>query len=118
MERTSARRSLAALTAAASLLAAGAARAHPHMWIDARAAIEIDADRRITALRQVWLFDEMFGAYATQGLKKDKDGALAPDVLQGMARDWMKALGEPVSHYFTRVTVGGKSAAFGAPRVK
>ncbi|SSW62066.1 DUF1007 family protein [Achromobacter agilis] len=116
MERTSACRGLATLTAASCLLAAGAASAHPHMWIDARAAIEIDAERRITALRQVWLFDEMFGAYATQGLKQGKDGALPADVLQGMAQDWMKALGEPVSHYFTRVTVDGKSVAFGAPR--
>ncbi len=116
MERTPARRGLAVLSAAASLLAAGDAGAHPHMWIDARAAVEIDAGRRITALRQVWLFDEMFGAYATQGLKKDRNGALAPDVLRGMAQDWMKALGEPVTHYFTRVTVDGKSLAFGAPQ--
>jgi len=116
MECTSARRGLAALIGAAGLLAAGAAGAHPHMWIDARVAIEIDADRRVAALRQVWLFDEMFGAYATQGLKKGKDGSLPADVLQGMAQDWMKALGEPVSHYFTRVTVAGKTAAFAAPR--
>jgi len=116
MERTSARRGLATLTAVAALLGAGAAGAHPHMWIDARAVIEIDADKRITALRQTWLFDEMFGAYATQGLKRGKGGALPADVLQGMAQDWMKALGEPVSHYFTRVTVDGKTAAFAAPR--
>ncbi|MGY6269058.1 DUF1007 family protein [Achromobacter denitrificans] len=116
MERSSARRGLATLTAAAGLLGTGAASAHPHMWIDARAVIEIDAERRITALRQAWVFDEMFGAYATQGLKQDKNGSLPADVLQGMAQDWMKALGEPISHYFTRVTVGGKTAAFAAPR--
>ncbi|WMD19416.1 DUF1007 family protein [Achromobacter seleniivolatilans] len=116
MERTSTRRGLAALTAATALLAAGAASAHPHMWIDARAAIEVDADKRITAVRQVWLFDEMFGAYATQGMKKGRDGSLRPDALEGMARDWMTALGEPISHYFTRVTVDGKMAAFAAPR--
>ena len=116
MERTSARRGHAALTAAAMLLAAGAASAHPHMWIDARAAIDIDGQQRITAVRQVWLFDEMFGAYATQGLKKGKDGSLSPEILQGMARDWMQALGEPISHYFTRVTVDGKTLAFAAPQ--
>nr|WP_235512352.1 DUF1007 family protein [Achromobacter sp. Root565] len=86
------------------------------MWIDARAQIDVDAAHRITAVRQVWRFDEMFGAYATQGLKKAKDGSLPADTLKGMAQDWMKALGEPISHYFTRVTVDGKSAAFGAPR--
>lgn len=116
MERTPACRGLATLSAAAALLAAGAASAHPHMWIDARAQLDIDAEQRITAVRQVWLFDEMFGAYATQGLKKGKDGALPADTLKGMAQDWMKALGEPISHYFTRVTVDGKSVAFAAPR--
>ncbi|SIT21180.1 DUF1007 family protein [Achromobacter sp. MFA1 R4] len=116
MERTSACHGLAALSAVAALLAAGAASAHPHMWIDARAQIEINAEQRITAVRQVWRFDDMFGAYATQGLKKGKDGSLPAETLKGMAQDWMKALGEPISHYFTRVTVDGKSAAFGAPR--
>lgn len=116
MERTPACRGLATLSAVAALLTAGAANAHPHMWIDARAQIDVDAERRITAVRQVWRFDEMFGAYATQGLKKGKDGSLPAATLQGMAQDWMKALGEPISHYFTRVTVNGKSAAFAVPR--
>lgn len=116
MERTPACRGLATLSAVAALLTAGAANAHPHMWIDARAQIDVDAEQRITAVRQAWRFDEMFGAYATQGLKKGKDGSLPAATLQGMAQDWMKALGEPISHYFTRVTVNGKSAAFAAPR--
>lgn len=116
MERSSTRRGLAALIAVAGALAAGAAGAHPHMWIDAHAVIDLDEQHRVTAVRQVWLFDEMFGAYATQGLKKGKGGALPEDTLKGMAQDWMKALGEPVSHYFTRVTVAGKSAVFSAPR--
>lgn len=116
MERTPTRRGLAALSVAAGLLAASAASAHPHMWIDARAVIDLDADKRITAVRQVWRFDEMFGAYATQGLKRGKDGSLSADTRAGMARDWMKALGEPISHYFTRVSVDGKSAVFAAPR--
>lgn len=116
MERTPACRGLATLSAVAALLTAGAANAHPHMWIDARAQIDVDAEQRITAVRQVWRFDEMFGAYATQGLKKGKDGSLPAATLQGMAQDWMKALGEPISHYFTRVTVNGKSAVFAVPR--
>ncbi len=116
MERTPACRGLATLSAVAALLTAGAANAHPHMWIDARAQIDVDAEQRITAVWQVWRFDDMFGAYATQGLKKGKDGSLPAATLQGMAQDWMKALGEPISHYFTRVTVNGKSAAFAVPR--
>ncbi|MCH3800425.1 DUF1007 family protein, partial [Campylobacter jejuni] len=79
-----------ALIAVAGALAAGAAGAHPHMWIGARAVIDLDEQHRVTAVRQVWLFDEMFGAYATQGLKKGKGGALPEDTLKGMAQDWMK----------------------------
>lgn len=116
MERKSARRGLAALIGVAGALSVTAVSAHPHMWIDARAVIDLDAQQRITAVRQVWRFDEMFGAYATQGLKRGKGGTLPDDTLKRMAQDWMKALGEPISHYFTRITVAGKTAVFAAPR--
>ncbi|CCJ56932.1 DUF1007 family protein [Bordetella bronchiseptica] len=86
------------------------------MWIDARAVVEFDAAGRIAAVRQVWRFDDMFGAYATQGLSRKPGGGLPPDVLRTMAEDWMKALGEPVSHYFTRVTQGARTLPFGPPR--
>src|SRR3546814_4471570 len=33
-----------------------------------------------------------------------------------MARVWISALGEPVSHYFTRATVGGQALVFAEPR--
>jgi len=99
-----------------ALCAVPAAQAHPHMWIDARARIAFDPQGRIAAIRQDWQFDEMFGAYTTQGLEKGADGSLPADTLQGMAKDWMNALGEPVSHYFTRVTAGGRALAFAAPR--
>lgn len=96
--------------------AAPAAQAHPHMWIDARARIAFDGQGRIAAIHQDWLFDEMFGTYTTQGLEKGPDGSLSAQTLQGMARDWMNALGEPVSHYFTRAAVGDQVLAFGEPR--
>ncbi len=116
MERKTACRGHAALIAVSALFASAAAQAHPHMWIDARAVVEVDAGHRLTAVRQEWRFDDMFGAYATQGLKRGKRGELPPEVLEGMARDWMRSLGEPVSHYFTRVTVRGETQAFAEPR--
>jgi len=96
--------------------AAPAAQAHPHMWIDARAQVAFDSQGRIAAVRQDWQFDEMFGAYTTQGLERNPDGSLPAETLQGMAKDWMAALGEPVSHYFTRAAMGGQTLAFGPPR--
>ncbi|AZY47824.1 DUF1007 family protein [Bordetella avium] len=113
MERAAIGRCLAALTL---VILPISALAHPHMWVDAQAEVMFDDQGRVAALRQVWLFDEMFGAYATQGLPRAADGGLAEDTRKTMAIDWMKALGEPISHYFTRVTREGATLAFGAPR--
>jgi len=86
------------------------------MWIEARAQVEFDNQARVAALHQVWQFDEMFAAYATQGLKSAQDGSLSQAQLQNMASDWMQALADPISHYFTRVSVDGKTAPLVAPR--
>lgn len=99
-----------------AVVAAPAALAHPHMWIDARATLVFDTQGRVAAVRQHWRFDEMFAAYAAQGLPTEKDGSLSAKTLQAMADDWMQALGEPVSHYFTIVEVDGRQQAYGKPR--
>nr|WP_256977889.1 DUF1007 family protein [Bordetella genomosp. 10] len=103
------------MLAAATLLAAAPARAHPHMWIDGEAVLVFDGQGRLEAVRERWKFDEMFVAYTTQGLADEK-GQLPPATLDRMAKEWMNALGEPISHYFTRVAVGGKVLAYAAPR--
>lgn len=95
---------------------ASVAHAHPHMWIDAKASLGFDAQGRLAAIHQTWQFDEMSSVYSLQGLAKDKQGQYRPKDLQSMADDWVAALGEPQSHYFTRVAVGGKPLAFGKPR--
>lgn len=117
MERTSTIGRLALMTlGVASLLAGPAAHAHPHMWIDARATFAFDEAGRLSAITQRWLFDDMFSPYALQGLKKSKDGTFPAAALKSMADDWVKALGDPVSHYFTTVTVDGKAQKYAAPR--
>jgi len=111
------RRAAGACAALAGLAAtAPPAAAHPHMWIDAEAELVFDAAGRLAAVRQTWRFDEMFSAYGLQGLPRRADGSYAPDRLQSMADDWMQALGEPESHYFTRVAQAGRSLPFGPPR--
>src|SRR5690606_5601131 len=65
------------LAALVLVLAATAARAHPHVFIDARAEIVFDAEGRVAAIRHVWQFDEGFSIYATQGLDEDGDGKLS-----------------------------------------
>jgi len=89
---------------------------HPHMWIDAKAQFVFDAQGRLTAIKQNWLFDDMFSPYAMQGVNKGKDGKYPAPALKAMADDWVQALGEPISHYFTTVTVDGKRQTYGEPR--
>ena len=110
------RRVLLGCVTACTLSLGATAHAHPHMWIDAKAAFVFDDSGRLSAIEQQWLFDEMFSPYAMQGLKKGKDGQYAAATLDGMAKDWLVALGEPVSHYFTRVMVGETAKKYNAPR--
>lgn len=117
MERTPTLERLAiALLGVGLMSAAPRAQAHPHMWIDARAAFVFDDASRLSAVTQRWLFDEMFSPFSMQGVKKNKNGTYPAATLTSMANDWMGALAEPVSHFFTRVTVDGKVLSFGKPR--
>jgi ABC-type uncharacterized transport system substrate-binding protein len=64
--------------AAAWLGAAGGAEAHPHVWIDARVEVLLDAQDRAVALRIDWTYDDFFSLYVIgdMGLDPDWDGAL------------------------------------------
>ncbi len=69
-------------------LAAGSAResvAHPHVWIEGRADVLFGPDGAITGIRQSWTFDEMYSAFASQGLDSDGDGTLSREDLQPLA---------------------------------
>ncbi len=117
MERLPIPGRLASLTLfAAAVAMPWRADAHPHMWIDAQATVKFDAQGRMTAISQHWMFDEMSSVYSLQGLDRDKSGQYLPAGLQGMADDWVQALGDPQSHYFTRVMVDGRTLPFGEPR--
>lgn len=92
------------------------AQAHPHMWIDAQATVQFDDQGRVSAIRHRWQFDEMFVAYTTQGLQRDGKGNFPDGVLARMADEWVSALGEPVSHYFTTAVAQGQRMPFGQAR--
>ncbi|MGD9545512.1 MAG: DUF1007 family protein [Methylocystis sp.] len=49
----------------------GAAAAHPHVWVAVRSEVVFAPDGKITGVRHAWEFDEMYSAYAVQGLGKD-----------------------------------------------
>ena len=50
---------------AAQLAPSGAARAHPHVWIDVSVELRFE-DKVLRGLRVIWLFDEYYSAFAVQ----------------------------------------------------
>lgn len=104
------------LSAIVLCLWAGSAQAHPHMWIDAKMDLQFDAQGQLVAVTQDWMFDELFSSYAKQGLPETAEGGPPQAELDKIAQDWMSALSDPLSHYFTTVSQGGNELAVGVPR--
>lgn len=88
------------------------ALAHPHVLIDAREDIVLDAEGRVVAIKHHWTFDEMFSSFAKQGL--DKDGKYTRESLQPLAEVNVTSLAE--YNYFTLVKVARKLVRLGKPQ--
>ena len=99
-------------TAAAACLAATPAGAHPHVWVAARATVVFDKDGRITGIRHDWAFDEMYSAFATQGLGKDGKPPTREE-LAPLAKTNVDSLAE--FDFFTFAKEGGRKLEFSAP---
>lgn len=88
------------------------ALAHPHVWVTVRAEILFAPDGKIAAIRQSWTFDEMYSAFATQGLGRDGKPPSRED-LAPLAKTNVESLAE--SNYFTVAKTGQKHHEFGEP---
>lgn len=89
-----------------------AARAHPHVWVAVRSEVVFGADGKILGLRNAWEFDEMYSAFAVQGLGK---GGKPPtrEELAPLAKTNVESLAE--FDYFTYAKQNGAKVAFKAP---
>lgn len=105
------RRAAAALLALA--LSTGAAQAHPHVFVDARADLVFDDAGRVVAVRNVWRFDDAYSAFATQGLDTDGDGRLTVEELKPLADVNVESLKDFA--YFTFLAAGDRDIDFKAP---
>ena len=47
------------------------ASAHPHVWVVVKSEVLFGANGKITGIRHAWTFDDMYSAFATQGLGSD-----------------------------------------------
>jgi ABC-type uncharacterized transport system substrate-binding protein len=99
---------------AAGIFAAAPALAHPHVFVDGRTEVVFDAQGPITAIRNIWQFDQAFSEYAIQGLDVDDDGKLSDEELKPLAKVNVEALAE--YDFFTFLTVGREKFAFTPPK--
>ena len=77
------------------------AGAHPHAWIDVRSTIVMSEDGLMSAIKEEWLFDELYSAAVVDGFKNDSPGRTA--TVQDFSPEVIKNL-EPYG-YFIRLSV-------------
>ena len=95
-----------------AILATTPALAHPHVWVEAQEKVLFDKAGKVDGIRNTWVFDELYSAFAVQGL--EKDGKLAtPKDLAPLAETNVTSLAE--FDYFTYAKIGGVKVKFGKP---
>jgi ABC-type uncharacterized transport system substrate-binding protein len=97
-----------------AVLAQGlAAQAHPHVWVTMKTELVYAGDGSVTGVRHAWTFDDMFSAFAVQGLElKNKDKPTREE-LAPLAKINAESLKE--FDYFTYATVEGKAVKLKDP---
>jgi len=101
------------LLAASCALGAGAAQAHPHVWITATSELIYAPDGSITGVRHAWTFDDMFSTYALQGIETKTKGVYSREELAPLAQTNVESLKEFA--YFTFAKADGKKEKFLEP---
>ncbi|RZN17441.1 DUF1007 family protein [Bradyrhizobium sp. Leo121] len=95
------------------LLSVNCAEAHPHVWVTFHSEVLYAADGTMTGVRHAWTFDDMFSAYAIQGISHAKKGQYTREELASLAQvnvDSLKEYG-----YFTFARADGKKVKFSDP---
>jgi ABC-type uncharacterized transport system substrate-binding protein len=100
LRRVSSRIHARLLVLAACLLAATNAWAHPHVWVTMHSALLYRNDGAILGIRHDWTFDDMFSAFALQGMPHKKKGVFTREELAPLAEVNVTSLKE--YGYFTR----------------
>ena len=102
------------IAALMSLAFALPAAAHPHVWVTMNTEVIYAPDGSVTGLRQSWTFDDMFSAFALQGLESKEKGKFTRAELAPLAKVNVESLKE--FDYFTFATADGKKALFADPQ--
>ncbi|HMJ40741.1 MAG TPA: DUF1007 family protein [Pseudolabrys sp.] len=91
----------------------GVARAHPHVWVTMKSEVVYAPDGTATGIRHAWSFDDMFSAFATQGLDSKEKGKFTREELAPLAKVNIESLKE--YDYFTYAMADGKKAEMSDP---
>src|ERR671937_2074086 len=92
------------------LLPVSGAEAHPHVWVTFHSELLYAADGTMTGVRHAWTFDDMFSAYALQGISHAKKGQYTREELASLAQINVESLKE--YDYFTYARGDGKKLKF------
>jgi ABC-type uncharacterized transport system substrate-binding protein len=103
---------VAAALAAVAMLGT-TAFAHPHVWVTVKSELVYAPDGSISGVRQAWTFDDMFSAFALQGIESKKKGEFTREELASLAEVNVTSLKE--YEYFTYATANGKKLEFADP---
>ena len=101
------------LIALTTLAFVAPARAHPHVWVTMHSELIYAPDGTITGVRHHWAFDDMFSAFATQGLESKEKGKFTREELAPLAKVNVESLKE--YDYFTYATADGKETPLTDP---
>ncbi len=102
------------LLAFAGVPLATPASAHPHVWVSAKSEVMFAPDGSITAIRHAWTFDDMYSAFAVQGIEQKTKGQFTREELAELAELNVTSLRE--FDFFSIAKVDGKAAEFADPK--
>jgi ABC-type uncharacterized transport system substrate-binding protein len=95
------------------LAVVGVAQAHPHVWVTMTSELVYAPDGSVTGVRHAWAFDDMFSAFATQGIETKQKGVFTREELAPLAQVNVDSLKD--FDYFTSARANGKKAEFNGP---
>ena len=96
--------------------AGGAAQAHPHVFVDAEAALVIGGNGTLERIEYVWTFDDMYSAFAMQGAPRS-GGAPTEEALAQLAEELVKKL-EDVDFFTLAAAPDQELQAIGADNAR
>jgi ABC-type uncharacterized transport system substrate-binding protein len=100
----------ALIGALVALAAPASAFAHPHVWVTVRSRIAFSPDGKVASVTHDWVFDEMYSAFATQGLAKPGE-LVTREIFAPLAEENAGNLAN--LGYFTTLKIGAKAVDFG-----